>query len=362
MLFNKNGNGDDEIGRLASWTAGHEFQYLEEAITLSQDWLQFVIGEDVVKALTAFYESTDFDTPTTEAHQHKKNAVTLTQRALLNRAYKRLAPKAAVQIDNTGIFVKWGEDTRPAKEELPTLLKSLENDAFAFLNMLIRHMNAYPALFPEWTNGTAKKKADGLLIRSAYEFSELYNIDNSESYYFYIIDKQRRTQQEKVQPAVGKFWHDLMLYHNNKNDFSSYGEATSTDGLPPSGDTKLWLLTEPREFWKWDGSQWERHCQDVRKMYRTAQELIAEHTIYLKIQSDVAELRESPVGTVARIESYLKSIQHMATHQKTAAESLTAELVAMREAFEAAPVIETEEAPISTNTYIPTSTGNSFML
>ncbi len=359
MLFDKNGNGDEEIAELASWAAGHEFRNLKESVILAEEWLRFVLGHDVATALDTFYHSADYDTPTTDVHAQKITAVEHTQRALLNYAYRLYAPKGTVHFDNTGVSVKWDDEYRPAKDELPTFLKALENGAFAFLNMLIRHMDSSPAIFPEWANGRAKKKIKGLLIRSAHEFSELFNINSSEAFYFYTADKQRRAQREILQPAVGKYWADLLTYHANQNSFENTAETDIVDNLPPTGSTKLWLVTGLREFWQWDGNgTWHRYCADVRQMHPIALQLVAEFTIYLKTRSDITELRENPIGSIARIESHLKSVEAMAAHQKEVSDALAAKLVEMRGKLEAA----TEEEKPTEKVYIPSSTGNSFML
>ena len=359
MLLNKANNGDAEIAVRASWTAGHKYSHLEESVILAQEWLASIIGADAFKALDDFYNSSGYESNLTIEAKDNTEAVYTAQRALINYAYKLYAPKGAVYFDNTGISVKWSEQYRPANAELPAFLASMEETAFSFVSILIKRMDSNPLLYTEWASGTAKKKADQLLIRTAFEFSELYQIKDSAAFYYYTADKQSRVQRESVKPIVKTLWADLVKTSANAALFEEFETVETADLLPVEGSDSLYLVSGEKAFYQYAESAWSLFCADVLTLLPIAKQLIAEETIYLKTLSDISAL---PEISDKKKDTRIERLSALSQHQKAIADALKKQLsdaVALRD-FVPTPEVETFVAP--ENPYEALSSHNSIML
>ena len=117
---------------------------------------------------------------------------------------KNLQP--SVIWDNAGINVTWNDNLRPAQDKtLENLTDSFERDGYEFLDLLIDFLHVNRSQFPDFQKSVEGLNLKSLFINDATEFNYYFNINESTSYFFSILDVIWKVQREEIFAALKSY-------------------------------------------------------------------------------------------------------------------------------------------------------------
>lgn len=357
MIFNKSGNGTSEIAAIATWTSNHQYEHIAKALILAKRKVLLIIDKTTYEIALSHYLSADYEqeTPTPESTLLDQ-LVHHFQIIFVNFAYNKNLQKDSVIWDNSGINVAWSENFRPAqKDTLDGISSSLYKDAYEFLDILIEFLNDNSETFTDFKNSVENKRIKELFINSAEDFNYYFNINNSVSYFFEILDVIRRVQRTTIKNAIGdSFYEDIILYQINRLELLKVElEVTYFEDLQPiatAGDIAL-VKSEPY-YYKFDGDDWLLYVYDARYILDMLKPALVDSVIQTKFVSDINNMS---------IKSGDKSIEFIRANVTYLEQKATASLnfiIQYIKSLQPPPVIE--EGTVQTLGYSVSS--NSFML
>lgn len=300
MLFNKNDNGTAEVALYATWTSDHTYQHISKALELSKRKVLNIIDKETYEVAKAHYLSDDYEKPSpTPTEALLDELVHKLQAILVNFAYCKNINKDTVIWDNSGIKVQWDNDFRPAQQPtLDNLADSLEKDGYEFLDLLIAFLNENKETFTEFHESIESRQLRSLFINNAAEFSYYFNINNSDSYFFDILDVIRRSQRGLIRRELGQTLYDQCINYQLKRlqieaADSSEIYADTYEGLddiiPSTG--QVVEVRDEKIYYQWDGSKWREYAHNISEILALVKPILVDLTMHMKFYSDINNLR-----------------------------------------------------------------------
>lgn len=295
MIFNKNNSGTDEVALIATWTANHKFQHIEKALILAKRKVIKIVGKQIYDLALSHYLSDNYQLESpTEEQKNLDKLVFWFQTVLVNFAYSKNLYKDTVIWDNSGINVTWSEQYRPAQQQtLDNLSESFTQDAYEFLDLLIEFLNDNKTQFPDFQTSIEALKLKELFISSAEDFNYYFNINNSVSYFFEILDVIRRVQHSEIKNALGADNYKIMI------DFILGVTLPEDSFLKPENCTALLQIVKPTIV---DLTIYTKFISDISNLKADVKqiEILRANANFLKQKAD---------SGLAKISEYLKSLQ-----------------------------------------------------
>ena len=295
MIFDKNNTGTEEVKQIATWTSDHNYQHISKALILAKRKVLNITGKDIYKTALTHYLSNDYqlEAPTPEQANLDK-LVFWFQTVLVNFAYSKNLYKDTVIWDNSGINVIWSEQYRPAQEEtLKNVSNSLEQDGYEFLDLLIEFLFEKKGQFSEFQTSISGRKLKELFINDANEFNFYFNIKNSVSYFFEILDVIRRMQRTYISDAIGlELYNEATTYQLNRLDIEkSEITVTFVEELPSSPDKNtIALVNSENAYYKYTSESWNILCFNAEELLQLVKPTLVDLTIQNKLLSDISNL------------------------------------------------------------------------
>lgn len=332
MIFNKNDNGTQEIALIATWTANHDYLHIEKALLLAKRKVLKITGKEIYNVALEHYKSENYNIVDAEEEFLKLDKLVFWfQTVFLNFAYSKNMYKDTVLWNNSGINVTWSDDMRPATQEaLTKLSESFDRDGYEFLDLLIEFIVDND--FAEFKDSLESRKLKELMINSAEEFNYYFNIKNSVSYFFEIIDVIRRIQRTEIANAVGDLlYYNLQIYQQNRLDIEASNLVVDTvEELPSGADEKTIAFVSNNRSFYIKKTDWEYLCSDVRKLLNMIKPALVDFSMYAKFLSDFSNLKAEPKqieilranisylkenanNEIAKIVLYLKELNELET-------------------------------------------------
>ena len=296
MIFNKNGQGTAEVAQIATWTSDHNYQHIAKALLLAKRKVLKITGKEIYQTALNHYNSTEFQVESPSSEQAKLDKLVLWfQTVFVNFAYSKNLYKDTVIWNNSGINVTWSDEYRPAqKETLKKVSDSLEHDGYEYLDLLIEFLNDNKTQFSEFQTSIKGKNLNELFINDADEFNFYYNINNSVSYFFEILDMVRRVQRTSISDATGiDLYNETIKYQLNRIDIEASDIiVVYVEDLPASQpDGTIGLVSSDNSYYKSTGGTWNLFVYDCRELLILIKSTLVDLVIYNKFLSDISNLK-----------------------------------------------------------------------
>lgn len=195
----------DDIKKFLPLNSGFVFKNVEPYLLRAEkEYLIPEIGQELYELLNDAYNDTE--TPLTAGRLF--DLLPYAQAIVVNFGIKDFIPVGNIQISDKGIKIHTEESLKPAplwaKEELS---ETLSNAAFADLEALKLFLDERQDLYIEWATSTAYERAKDLLINYASEFSEIYNIANSNRTFVRLKSILKNVQEDIIQNTIGEEYY-----------------------------------------------------------------------------------------------------------------------------------------------------------
>jgi len=298
MLFNKNGNGTQEISSIATWTTDHDYEHIYRALLLAKRKVLKIIDKATYQLALDHYNSDDYQVESPTARQSLLDSLVLSfQTVFVNFAYQKNMQKDQVLWGNSGINIAWTEEHRPAqKETLDELSKSLEQDAYEFLDLLIELLNDNPKTFTDFHKSVENLDLKKLFINDAEEFNYYFDIRNSVAYFFEIADTINRVQRTHIYSALSReYYNKVTDYQVKRLELEQITNSVDIiDNLPPTVSEKtIYLVEDIQEFYKYDGKQWKYYAYNAVELLKLVKPATVDYTMFTKFVADISNLHQT---------------------------------------------------------------------
>jgi len=306
LIFNKNSNGTIEVAEIATWTSNHNYQHIEKALILAKRKVVKIVGKEIYQTALDHYLSDNYQLEITEPEEPElpeepqpdfaklDKLVFWFQTVLVNFAYSKNLYKDTVIWDNSGINVTWSENFRPAQEHtLQNLSESFEQDGYEFLDLLIEFLDDNADDFSEYQISVEAYKLKELFISSADDFNFFFNIKNSVSYFFEIVDVIRRVQYTTIKNALKS-----ANYYDTLIQFITTGEVPEETPLTSEQCLHLIDLIRPVLV---DLTIYSKFLSDISNL-----KVSGKQTDILK--ENIEYLRKNADAGLAQISKYIESL------------------------------------------------------
>jgi len=200
LLIEDKSQLEDHISNLQS---GLEYDSIKSDIQRAQDkWLKNSLSLPLLTKLCEAYDQDDESSLSSSASSfslysevYYEDAKYLSQQALAYFAYSLYINRAFAAVSNTNIHTKAIEGTQPLTYfERQELSQTYLEQALELLDNLYAYLELNIDAFPEWENSKAYTEYHSLFIKTASEFSELVNINDSRRTF-----KLLRTEMEYIE-------------------------------------------------------------------------------------------------------------------------------------------------------------------
>jgi hypothetical protein len=133
-----------------------------------------------------------------------KQAVLYCQKVIANLGYFLAIPVLSLSIGSSGIQINSNENTKQAFQwQVEDLKSSLLDLGFNGIEELLELLESDTDKFAQFAFSTQQAKINKLLIRSACDFSDQYNINNSRYVFQTIAYIMKRVEDQTVQRIFG---------------------------------------------------------------------------------------------------------------------------------------------------------------
>lgn len=306
MIFNRNGQGDNEVRQHATWTAMHSYTHISQALYLAKRKLLKIIDAITYKLAydhywSIYYQYVTPDVPEEGAPTPEEIAafklldelVHKMQVVLVYFAYEKNINKSSVVWDNSGIKVVWNNDMRPAqKETLEELEESLEKHGYEFLDLLIEFLNQNATTFTAFQQSVENLRLKELFINDAVDFSYYHNIENSTSCFFELLDCIRRVQRTDLYGALTYLWYSRVTDYQRKRQNIEANSITLQTyeqllNITPVLE-QIALVTEEKKYYIFN-EEWTIYCYDVRELLVYIKPALVYLSVHAKLFSEIPE-------------------------------------------------------------------------
>lgn len=197
LLFNKNGTGGaTEIKNLLGFTdADIKWNVFQNKIYTATDTIIELIGQDIYDYLVDVYLAATPDTLDSDFLRRVQYSICID-------AYRNIAKHTDLAHTTNG-RVNRSEDKQKLAWEWQIINSDrlLERDYYKSIDSLIKFMDIHIEL---WKQTDAYKNTFDLLIRTADEIDEYYNIDGSRLLLIKLMPGIRKAEREEIIPRITK--------------------------------------------------------------------------------------------------------------------------------------------------------------
>lgn len=170
-------------------------------------YVQRVIGTDQFAALVALYAAG----AEPAANENQKEAISLCQKVISNIGYYFATPVLSVSIGSSGITVISNEQTKQAFQwQVNDLKDALISLGFNALEELLNLLEENPGDFAPYAGSAEFAALSGLLIQTAADFSDQYDIKNSRLVFTSIAYIIRRIENQNLVKLLGQPFLDSL--------------------------------------------------------------------------------------------------------------------------------------------------------
>ena len=226
MIFNKNSKGNEELRiQTGAYYKSNEFDKISVKVMLASEELQNLIGKAIFDRAETHYLSDKYLSEEeilpvpdpVEGSGSGGEGLPAADYPLMDRLVQHIQlPIAflATLWHYQGNDISHEDSGRKNKldKEHETIAWEWQynrDDAAALRNYqkafdrLIRFLNAYSAVLPEWTSSEAKKTSLSLFINSAEHFNRLFAIDDSPVFFLRLAPLMREIERKHIKPILG---------------------------------------------------------------------------------------------------------------------------------------------------------------
>jgi len=210
MLFNKDGNGNEELKAVIGWVyKSNDFANIEMDIELAQEELIKIIGQNVFDIADNYYNDIDGSgsgsvsgsEPTVELKIKLLQHIRLPNAIL---AYLAYADNADLSHEDAGRKVKINKDS----ESLPwewmvdrdnaSLLRKADKATDRLISFLEKNQDNILA----WKNSTSQKLARASFIKSAEAFDKIFPIAQSRTFFLKILPFMNIIERQRIKAVL----------------------------------------------------------------------------------------------------------------------------------------------------------------
>lgn len=210
MLFNKDGNGNEELKTVIGFVyKSNEFSNIEMDIELAQEELIKIIGQDVFDIADNYYNDTDGSgsgsvsgsEPTVELRIKLLQHIRLPN-ALL--AYAAYADNADLSHEDAGRKVKIDKDSEslPWEWQIDRDNAALLRKADKATDRLIAFLEKNQDNISAWKNSDSQKLARASFIKSAEDFDKIFPIDKSRTFFLKILPFMNIVERQRIKAVL----------------------------------------------------------------------------------------------------------------------------------------------------------------
>lgn len=188
-----------ELVELIKVTNDFDFDAVQPSIEYAQEtYINTILGEELVE---------NFDDL---ADEDKENLIKRIKPALANLAFYHYIDIGNVQIGTHGIHILSNESSKPAfRWQVQDLKRTFQDKGHALLEKLILFLEKNIDTYPLWKNSECFSQRTNLLVSTAKEFNQGYNINSSRLVYLSLVQKINYVEDFLIKPILGEYFDEL---------------------------------------------------------------------------------------------------------------------------------------------------------
>jgi len=188
-------------------------------------FIKDLIGKDQYEALIAAYAEETEDDQINEA-------ILICQKIMANLAYHQGMPVLAVSIGTSGIQVISNLETKQAFQwQVEDLKQALQELGFSAIEELLQFLEENPDKFPDYINSPQFIKQESLLIQSAAEFSESFDINSSRFTFQKLTYLMNRLELQVIKKLFGDGFIEALKVDDQEGKYQTLLDEYIKPGL-----------------------------------------------------------------------------------------------------------------------------------
>lgn len=207
LLFDKNGNGSEELKGFIGWLyKANKFSNIQMDLLLAQEELSGLIGSAMINRALNYYHGENFEEDSLDAQlvEHIQLPV-----ALL--AYKSYSENTDVSHEDSGRKVKIDNENEklPWEWMLDRDNAAILRKAYKNVDRLISFLEENIEEIEEWKNSEIRKEMNSLFISRTKEFDQIYSIEGSFSFFLRMLPFMKEIERKEIKPVLGDQYQEL---------------------------------------------------------------------------------------------------------------------------------------------------------
>jgi hypothetical protein len=205
MLFNRSGNGIEEVRKHASFIYHvTEFETMETDLELAHEELKRYVPKELLTMAQEHYDSSDYGTD--EALDALVSHLQLPVVLLGYHSYLRNS-----EVTHTSTGRKVVIDNENEKMPWEWMLKrdedAIMDKAYKAIDRLLEFLDESD--IDEWTESEQYLKRQTMIIRTAKDFSRMFDIGESLRVFTLLVPLMEEVERKTLKPAMGDWYQDL---------------------------------------------------------------------------------------------------------------------------------------------------------
>jgi hypothetical protein len=217
MLFNKNGNGTTELRKHAGFLyASVDFQNIEPDILLSSEYIEEIVGANVMELAQGHYDSTNYLLDDTDDHKLLDKLVSHIQLPVSLFAIREFQMLTDVAHQETGRKMKMAENEKLPFEWLlerddKAILTRAHKTTDRLIAFLDKNIDDETAGIGEaWADSEAYQQSKKLFINTSKAFDAIFPINQSRMFFIKVLPFIEESERELILSTIGATRFDAL--------------------------------------------------------------------------------------------------------------------------------------------------------